>query len=42
MPLEAPSNFDPFAASSKIDVHQDNIGMIAHGLQKGFLAFATR
>jgi hypothetical protein len=25
-----PSDLDPFAASSEIDVHQDNIGLIAH------------
>ena len=30
--------FDPFAASFKINVHQDNIGLIAHGLHKGFLS----
>jgi hypothetical protein len=33
-----PSGLDPFAASFEINVHQDNVGLIFHCTQKGFLS----
>jgi hypothetical protein len=35
---EPPSRLDPFATSFEINVHQNNIGLILHCLQKGILS----
>ena len=36
-----PSGLDSFAAPLEINVHQDNIGLILHCLQKGILSICS-
>ncbi len=39
---QPPSDFDPFATSLKTNVHQDNIGLIAHCTRPGSLGVCRK